>query len=158
MTIYFISGLGADRRAFQRLKLPDTIRVRHIDWIEPIGDEPLADYCNRLSKGIDRSEEFIIVGLSFGGIVTIEIAKVLQPKQVIIISSVSTREEFPFLYKLIGRLGLHQLAPSFLFKRPNILVYWFFGARTVGEKRLFKQFLSNSTPTFLRWAIDKVLR
>jgi pimeloyl-ACP methyl ester carboxylesterase len=157
MTIYFISGLGADRRAFQRLKLPDAVKVRYIEWTEPNGNESLTDYCSRLSRCIDTSEEFVVIGLSFGGIVAIEIAKVLPPKQIIIISSISTWREIPFLYQLIGRLGLHKLTPSILFKRPNTLVYWFFGAKTEGEKRLFKQFLFNTSPTFFKWAIDKVL-
>jgi pimeloyl-ACP methyl ester carboxylesterase len=158
VTVYFISGLGADRKAFQKLKLPGEVQVRHIEWVEPIGNESLADYCCRLSACIDASEEFIIVGLSFGGMVAIEIAKVLKPKQVIIISSISTRQELPFMYQLIGRSGLHQLAPSFLFRKPNVFMYWFFGAKTEGEKRLFKHFLYTSSPLFLKWAIDKILR
>jgi pimeloyl-ACP methyl ester carboxylesterase len=154
--VYFISGLGADRKAFQKLKLPCEIQVRHIEWIEPKKNESLADYCSRLSTFIDGSEDFIIVGLSFGGMVAIEIAKVLKPKQVILISSISTRKELPFIYKLIGYSGLHLLVPSFLFKKPNVFVYWFFGAKTEGEKRLFKHFLYTSSPFFLKWAIDKI--
>jgi pimeloyl-ACP methyl ester carboxylesterase len=158
VTAYFISGLGADKKAFQKLKLASEILVRHIEWIEPKKNESLADYCNRLSTCIDASEEFIIIGLSFGGMVAIEIAKVLKPKQVIIISSVSTQQELPFMYKLVGYSGVHLLAPSFLFKKPNVFVYWFFGAKSEGEKRLFKHFLYTSSPFFLKWAIDKILR
>jgi pimeloyl-ACP methyl ester carboxylesterase len=157
VVIYFISGLGADRRAFKKLKLPNTVQLRYIEWIEPIGDESLIDYCGRLLKGIDTSEEFILVGLSFGGMVAIEIAKVLQPKQTIIISSAATWQELPAIYRLIGRSGLHKLAPSFLFRKPNKLVYWFFGAQSEGERRLFRQFLSNFSPAFLKWAIDKAI-
>jgi pimeloyl-ACP methyl ester carboxylesterase len=125
--------------------------------MEPLDNESLGDYCKRLSKCIDTSEDFTLVGLSFGGMVAIEIGKVLQPKQVIIISSVATRKELPFIYQLIGRLGLHQIVPSFLYKKPNVFVYWFFGARTAGEKRLFRHFLYSSSPTFLKWALDKVV-
>lgn len=157
MTAYFISGLGADSKAFQKLKIANEIFVQHIDWIEPIKNESLANYCLRLSKCIDRSEDFILIGLSFGGIVAIEIAKLLLPKKVIIISSISTHHEIPFIYRFIGYSGLHRLAPSFLFKKPNVFVFWFFGAKTAGEKRLFKHFLHTSSPFFLKWAIDKIL-
>jgi pimeloyl-ACP methyl ester carboxylesterase len=157
VTVYFISGLGADRKAFQKLRLPDTVQVRYIDWMEPTWNESLTTYCNRLSKSVNTSEEFILVGLSFGGMIAIEMAKVLRPKQVIIISSVVTHQELPVIYKLIGRLGLHKIAPSFLYKNPNVFVYWFFGARTAAERRLFRHILYTSSPLFLKWALDKVL-
>jgi pimeloyl-ACP methyl ester carboxylesterase len=157
VTVYFISGLGADRKAFQRLKLPKEIAVRHINWIEPKANESLNDYCQRLSASIDTSESFSLVGLSFGGMVAIEIAKTLKPKQVIIISSIATSKELPFIYKLIGHMRLHQLAPSFLYKNPNLFVYWFFGAKTAVERRLFRHFLYSSSVQFLRWAMDKVV-
>jgi hypothetical protein len=32
--VYFISGLGADRRVFSNLELPN-VEVIHIDWVKP---------------------------------------------------------------------------------------------------------------------------
>jgi hypothetical protein len=35
MNAYFISGLGADKRIFSKLKLNEKINIIHIDWIAP---------------------------------------------------------------------------------------------------------------------------
>ncbi|HEY0434517.1 MAG TPA: hypothetical protein VGC95_11625, partial [Chitinophagaceae bacterium] len=79
MKAYFISGLGADRRAFYRIQMPSSIQIVHLDWIDPLPKESLNDYALRFSKLIDRHEEFILVGLSFGGMLAVELGKFLQP-------------------------------------------------------------------------------
>ena len=66
MNVYFISGLGADRRAFERIQLPPQFSVHHLDWIEPRKDESLNDYAMRLGEGIDTTKPFALVGLIHG--------------------------------------------------------------------------------------------
>jgi hypothetical protein len=42
MKVYFISGLGADERVFQRLELPGIEQV-HLGWISPTKKKSLKD-------------------------------------------------------------------------------------------------------------------
>jgi pimeloyl-ACP methyl ester carboxylesterase len=67
MTIYCISGLGADYRVFQKLVFPSDYHVVHVEWIQPEIRETLSSYALRLLKQIDNSKPFILIGLSFGG-------------------------------------------------------------------------------------------
>jgi hypothetical protein len=67
MKVYFISGLGADERAFQRLVFPQSWTVSHLQWIEPARGESLESYVARFSKLIDSTAPFALVGLSFWG-------------------------------------------------------------------------------------------
>ena len=67
MNAYFISGLGADKRVFSKLKIDGQINIIHLDWIEPVKKESLASYTKRLSKKVDTTTPFAIVGVSFGG-------------------------------------------------------------------------------------------
>ena len=73
MKLYAISGLGADQRVYQYLNID--YELIHLDWIRPIKNEGITDYTMRLSQGINTSEPFGIIGLSFGGLVAIEMSK-----------------------------------------------------------------------------------
>jgi pimeloyl-ACP methyl ester carboxylesterase len=157
VTIYLISGLGADKRMFQRLRFSAACSIVHIDWVEPLAKEALADYCKRLSKNIDSSQAFSLVGLSFGGIVAIEIAKFLAPQKVIIISSMATSKEMPWTFTAAKFLRLYKLVPLAFLKTPSLFLNWLFGAKTGEEKALLKQVISNTSPVFLAWSIDRIL-
>ena len=89
MKAYFFSGLGADKKAFGQLQFPENIDPVFIDWIQPIPDEPIESYAKRISGSIDDSQPFILVGLSFGGIMATEVIEFVSPHKTILISSVS---------------------------------------------------------------------
>ena len=158
MKVYFISGLGADKRAFEKLTLPASWEASYIEWIDNNENETLISYCQRLSLQIETKAPFLIVGLSFGGIVAVELAKIINPERVIIISSVSIDRELPILYKIFGSFKFDKMLPPFLFGKSNSFLYWFFGAKTREENRLLKQILENTSPRFSKWAIGKILR
>ena len=52
MKIYAISGLGADKRVFQFLKLEHEFIP--IDWIDPLKNESIAEYAKRFSSIIEE--------------------------------------------------------------------------------------------------------
>ncbi len=154
--IYLISGLGADERIFELLDLEDYEPI-HIKWIEPKKHETIKDYALRLSKQIETKKP-LILGVSFGGMIATEIAKQIDYEKVILISSAKTKNEIPILYRLIGHLNLHRLIPIQFFKQPNFITYWFFGMRTKTEKKLLKSILTETDCTFLKWAINSIIK
>src|SRR5947209_20272187 len=119
MTAYFISGLGADERVFENLKIKEGITLRYIHWIEPLKKESLKEYIDRLMIQVDTSDQFILIGMSLGGIIAVEMNKICQPLRTIIISSVCTTKEFSFLFRLIHFFQLQKITPAFLFKTPT---------------------------------------
>jgi pimeloyl-ACP methyl ester carboxylesterase len=157
LVIYFISGLGADERIFNNIALPTHVIIKHIHWIEPLPQETLQEYCRRLLPQIDVTDEFILIGLSFGGMVAIELSKIIHPRQVIIISSVATAKEIPFQFKIIRLFRLHKIISARLLKIPNPLVNWFFGVKTKKEKGMLRAFSKNVTPCYLKWSMNSVL-
>lgn len=158
MNVYFISGLGADKRAFKKITLPDSFTPIHIDWIQPLKNETLMDYSLRLAQKIDTSQPFVLIGLSFGGIVVCELTKVLYPVKSIIISSVASNAQIPWYYKVIGKLGIHNLIPTAVFKSSNPITRWAFGAKTKEEKEILKQILSGINEQYLRWSINAIVK
>lgn len=94
----------------------------------PLRNESLKAYVQRLSAQIDTSEEFAIVGVSFGGIVAVELNKIICPKQTILISSAMTSKQLPRAYVALGKTGILNLIPNFLIKPPQFVMYFMFGA------------------------------
>lgn len=153
--LYLISGLGADQRAFQYLDL-SLFKVIHIYWIQPEKGESIQKYASRLLPQIVDKKP-ILLGLSFGGIMAIEIAKLIETKKIILISSAQTKKDIPAFYRLLGRLGITTLVPASFFKNANSLTYWFFGVESTHEKALLKSILEDTTPDFLAWAIHTIV-
>src|SRR4051794_35905388 len=91
--IYCISGLGADERAFERLKIAGC-SLHFVDRIPPLPNETLFSYAGRMSERITEISP-VVIGLSFGGMIAIEMAKQIPIEKLILISSVKTRNEIP---------------------------------------------------------------
>ncbi|WP_230680138.1 alpha/beta hydrolase [Pontibacter rufus] len=155
--VYFISGLGADWRMFQFLKLPRYWSQQQVEWMEPLHlDEPLPDYVQRLQVQITTPGP-ILVGLSFGGVVAIELAKILQPRKVILISSLATRHALPWYYRVAGKTRMQRWMPMQLMKNIYPLAPLFFGAHTRPEKKLLKEVILDMDEKFLRWSLGQLL-
>jgi hypothetical protein len=153
MRVYAISGLGADKRVYEDLKL--NISLTHLEWIKPLKNESLPAYSKRLSKTINTSEPFGIIGLSFGGIIAIEISKKLNPNFTLLISSVETKYELRTIYRWFGKLNLIRIFPEFCFNMPRSIGYYFFGAK---NKKLLKAILDDTNLYFTKWAINQISR
>lgn len=156
MKVYFISGLGADRRAFYKIQLPKGFQPVYLDWIDPLPNETLTDYAKRFSELIESDEEFIIVGLSFGGMLASEIAKIISPKKIIIISSVSNYHELPWYFKASGKLQLHKALIPAVYKQATILNR-FMGAGDREMKAIVYSYVNNIDPKFIRWSLQVIV-
>lgn len=154
--VYFISGLGADKRVFDKLSLDTSISARHIEWITPLKKETIAHYASRLAAQIDTTKPFQLVGLSFGGIIASELTEIFHPEKTIIISSTATGVPVSSFYqKLLKFLLASPLAVPVL-KHPNFLAYRYFGADTPEMKSLLKAILKDTNGKFLKWALAEM--
>ncbi len=154
--LYLFSGLGVDGRVFKYLNLSD-YHVTYIEWTPHDEAETLKDYAKKLVTQIKTTNP-ILIGLSFGGMVAIEIGKIIETEKIILISSIKARSELPYYFKISAYLRLHQLIPSSLMKQPNSFLYWMFGAHDKEEKELLSLILQDTNPRFLKWAIDKIIK
>lgn len=152
-TVYFISGLGTDRRAFAPLHLPDFIHPIYADWLPPLSkNEPIAHYASRMISTYIHEAKPILVGLSFGGLMAIEIAKQIETEKVIIISSIKDCTELQPLFRLTSKIGLHRFMARYNYKNPSFLTYFSFGAKSAAQKRRLKSLLNATSLDFVEWA------
>ena len=128
MNLYFISGLGADKRVFQKLILPEVFTIHYIEWLPTVKQETLASYSHKLSAQIDTTKPFTLVGLSFGGVIAVEMTKFLSPVQTVLISSFCFKKEVPWFYFFLSKTGIYKRVPIKIFLRPNHFVFRLFGA------------------------------
>ena len=153
--LFLFSGLGADHRVFQFLDLSG-FRVTYIKWLEPLARESMQHYAARHTAQIDV-EKPVLVGLSFGGMIAMEVAKHIATEKIVLISSAKTQKEIPPYFRIAGKLKLNKLAAMRVAKKPNALSYRMMGAKTESEKTLMKTILTETDPVFFKWAIEKVV-
>jgi pimeloyl-ACP methyl ester carboxylesterase len=153
--VYFISGLGADKRSFSFLDLSFCDPV-FIDWIQPLPAESLAGYALRLKEQITEQHP-IIVGVSFGGMLVTEMAKADPQIKAIIISSNKTANEFPSIYRTGKYLPAYKWVPPTVLKRTALFRSLFFGPKGEKQKETFRKILNDSDTRFTKWAIHSIL-
>lgn len=159
MKIYQVSGLGANGNAFRNLRLNDDFEQIYIPWLVPEKNESLAHYSERLLEKINPTEDFILMGLSFGGIVAQEMNRFVHPKHTFLISTVKNRTEMPPLLKFSASLNAHKLIPmSFLisdkaFSYVMLRKFYY----TDREKDNIDDIFEFKNKEYLRWSIHKIV-
>ena len=152
--VYFISGLGADKRAFSFLDLSFCEPV-FINWIKPLEKESLKSYALRLRKQIPV-EHPTVVGVSFGGMLATEMAKEDKLMNVIIIASNKSSAEFPGYLRVGKYLPVYKWLPEKLIKNKSLL-NWVLGVEKDEQRKLMSAIIADTNPTFLKWAIGAIL-
>jgi len=153
--VYFISGLGADKRAFSFLHLRFCEPI-FVDWISPFHNETMESYAKRLRATIEETSP-IVVGLSFGGMLVSEMALQDPHLKGILISSNKTATEFPFWLRLGKYLPVYQWIPDSMYSISNISLFWFLGAKGKEQKKVSKQIIKDTDVKFTKWAIYAIM-
>mgnify|MGYP001157886624 CR=1 FL=1 len=154
-TIYCISGLGADERAFSKLEVKGH-ELKIIRWLMPETDEPLQQYAERMRATITE-EEPVLMGLSFGGMLCTEIAKQIPVKKIIIISSIKSSSEIPFWMKTAARLRLNKIVPLKSTKLTQPIQNMMLGVETAEEKTLVASLRSEVDLPYTNWAVNQAI-
>lgn len=150
-TVYLFSGIGADSSIFMNLKLPGYHKV-YITWIPALPNESLTQYAGRIKSQITVEHPYII-GLSFGGIMAVEVSKQIRVEKMVLISSVRTKNELNRRQFFFMKMGLYRIIPGSLIKRTNFVTYRYFGARSPEDKKALTKLLLDTDVTFFRWAL-----
>ncbi len=154
--IYLISGLGADYRLFKHIELPDYEMI-HMHWIEPDSGNTLAGYAGKLIDKYNVQPNSVVIGVSLGGMLTIEVAKQVQLSKAILISSIKTSDEAPWYFSFFRNFPFYKLIPGKFFTSFGILIKPVFGHMEKEDGLMFRSMLENSSPTFISWAMHAVL-
>lgn len=153
--IYCISGFGADERIFSHLNFGDN-DVHFIQWKIPLPKETLVNYVARMAEEIVHPNP-ILTGVSFGGMVSIEIAKSIPVEKIILISSVKNFHEMPLLMRLAGKSKINKVVPLKPYSFLEPIENYNLGITNEEEKILAKEYRKNINPLYLDWAINEIV-
>lgn len=152
--LVMLPGMGADGRLFepQRRVFPG---LTVPPWIEPLPCERLDSYARRMASHIDPAGLVLIGGVSFGGMVALEMAHYLGLEDCVLISSVRSPAEMP--WRLRALRSLARLGPTGLGVSAGWAARWLaFSMPPATARRLGR--LAAPQSAFLRWACWAVLR
>ncbi len=110
MTIYLVPGLANDKRIFknlsEELKEYNLVYLEHLQPLDE--DETIPEYAFRLIQHQQFfDEDSVIIGLSLGGIIATEMAKIISFKKVILLSTIKHYNEIPPLIRLASKLKIY---------------------------------------------------
>lgn len=95
-------GMTPSRRIFEKLK-PQLDSCEIVDWIPPVRAKTIPEYAAELvaELGVDASCD--LLGVSFGGIVAQEVARLLGTPLCFVVSSAGSASEFRSTQRLLAR-------------------------------------------------------
>ncbi len=153
--LYCVSGFGADERVFANLDFRE-YKIHFIPWLLPEKKESLPVYASRMCESI-KEENPVLFGLSFGGIMCIEIAKLIKTGKVILISSIASFREMPRWMKFTGQSQLNKIFPLRSFRVFEPVQNYNLGITNKAELALVREYRKNINPIYTNWAVNQIV-
>lgn len=153
MKIFAFSGLGVDQRVFANLNIK--AELIYLPWLNVDPKTELKDFAQQYLELLPQNEKFGILGVSFGGLMAIELSKISKPEFTILISSTEGHHGIPSLFRALGKLGLSKILPSKFFIPPIWLANYFFERK---DKDLLRKIILDSDPEFNKWSVNQLLQ
>lgn len=155
--IILFPGLGADARMFgpQVGAIPN---LETPEWIPHVPRESLRQYAVRLAKTLDIRGPVVLGGVSMGGMVALEIARLVPTRCVILIASARHPSAVNHLLPLSERLS--RVVPSIIVDKGRILAPMFLGRGgfvPAGQRRILAAMAREMPVSFLRWASRAII-
>lgn len=156
-TVYFFHGQGSDERVFSNIKLDSNYHIVYITYPIPEKGTTLPAYAQEISKQIDTTQHFIFIGMSLGGMICTELADVLKPEKVIIISSAKCRRELPIRYRFQKHFPINKIVPKYWVKGGALILQPLVEPDRNKNKETFKSMLKSKDPAYLKRTADMII-
>ena len=155
--VYLFPGLGSDERIFEKIKLDSNYLLINIRYPLPAKRSSMKDYAQLLVPQIDTSEKYIFIGVSVGGMICVELADLLKPQKVLIISSAKCRKELPFRYRFQKTFPLNKIVPKGLIKLGAKILQPLVEPDRNKNKAIFKSMLAKKNKTYLKRSVNMII-
>lgn len=155
--IYLFPGQGADERLFCKLMFKGQYQLHHIHYPVPSKSETLSTYATRFVEQIKNPRQSILIGVSLGGMICTELADLLHPEKVIIISSAKSNSELPGKYMIFKTIKINQVLPGSLLKTGALFLAPLVERERKNEKKLCNDMLRKKNPVYMKRSIDMII-
>jgi len=156
-TVYLFPGQGADERLFSKIKPGSNFRMVHVNYPVPEKGATMADYAGIICRQIDTTGKYILIGVSLGGMICSELADILKPEKIIIVSSAKNRHELPMRYKFKNIKWLHSITPKRLIKWGAQVLQPIVEPDRNKSKDIFKSMLGSKSPIYYKRTVNMII-
>lgn len=156
-TIYLFPGQGADKRQFDSLTFDGSYKIKVIEYGTPNDSLNMESFAKNLSQNIDTTEEFILIGVSLGGMICVELSEILNPEKTIIISSAKNRNDFPKRYSFQKKIAIYKLFPGSVLLAGAKILQPIVEPDRKKNKETFKAMLGAKDSKYMERSIDLVI-
>jgi pimeloyl-ACP methyl ester carboxylesterase len=155
--VYMMPGMAANPSIFENIKLDASqFEIHWLSWKIPHQDESIQDYAQRMCKEI-KHEKPTLIGVSFGGVLVQEMAKLIQVRRLIIISSVKQTSEIPSHMQLARETGVYKYLPFGLLNYIQQIEKLPVGNMIRKRLKLYEEYLSVNDKVYLDWAVKQMV-
>ncbi|WP_019668722.1 alpha/beta fold hydrolase [Eudoraea adriatica] len=155
--VYFMPGMAASSGIFKNIELDkERFEMHLLEWFVPEYGITFEAYANQMCMQI-KHERPVLIGVSLGGMLVQEMAKLIETKKVIIISSVKQKSELPKRLIFAKYTKIHKLLPTGLVNNVELLVKYAFGVPIKNRLKLYEQYLAVRDKYYIDWCIDKIV-
>ncbi len=155
--VYFMPGMAANSSIFENIRLDeDRFQMHFLEWFVPDKGMSFRAYAEAMCSRI-KHDSPVLIGVSFGGMLVQEMAKIIEVRKIIIISSVKFKRELPKRLIFAKYTKIHRLLPTGLVNNVELLAKYAFGETVTKRLELYEEYLSIRDKYYLDWAIDKIV-
>ena len=150
--IVLLPPFGCNSSVYEGFEF-DGHNVVKVDYSLNRKKETTADFLTSLIAAykLNKLGNLILVGISMGGMLAIELDKKLHPVSTIIISSIKNKSERPFIFKILSAVPILNIL------RPRLLKKSFFIAKPFLDRstfQFFKKSLLSLDNEFVDWSAN----
>lgn len=154
--IYLLPGQGSDKRIFNKINF-DGFDTIHLACLIPEKNETMQHYASRMMAQVDTTGSYSFIGVSLGGMISVEMAQLCRPEHVIIISSAKNKYELPRKYRFMQQIPVNKLFSGRLLRALGLVVQPVVEPDSMRERATFKSMMKNKNPLFLERGINMII-
>jgi hypothetical protein len=109
--IYAIPGLGTTKELLSNISVTG-YEIKVLDWPGETHNVSLKEYSKFFLNYIDSREPVNLLGVSFGGMICMELAGLIKVRSVTLISSAKCRSELPYFIRALKYIPIHKYIPE----------------------------------------------
>lgn len=152
---YLIPGMGADRRIFAHFKLNNGV-IHYLEWIDHGNAKNLADYAKAIAEQI-KTENNILIGSSMGGMMAVELSRIIKPQLTVLVSAPIGIQQFPRILRIVKKIKIHKAVSPNTIPRLYKLADTFMGFKNEQQRVMFYEMMDKLGPRFIHFSVGAVL-
>ncbi len=152
---YLIPGMGADQRIYQNFNLRYG-KVHYLNWVDAQDSKDMKDFAKIIANRI-TTENNVIVGSSMGGMMSVELSRIVNPLATVLISAPTGIHQFPRILKAAKQSKIHKVVTPKTIPYFYKLADTFMGFKNPQQRQMFYEMMSGLGPKFIHFSVNAVL-